>query len=219
MATLALRVVVADDSLLLREGVARVLEAAGFDVVAQAGDGDELLGAVREHRPDVAVVDIRMPPTHTDEGVQAARAIRSEFPGTGVLVLSQHVEEGYALKLLSDSAEGVGYLLKDRVGEAHSLSNAVQQVARGGSVLDPEVVSHMLERPRASGPLDRLSERERGVLASMAEGLSNREIAQQLELSERAVARVVSSIFSKLDLPSDADGNRRVLAVLTYLRD
>jgi DNA-binding NarL/FixJ family response regulator len=219
MATMTLRVVVADDSLLLREGVARVLEAAGFEVVAEAADGEELMRSVREHRPDVAVVDIRMPPTHTDEGVQAARAIRSELPGTGVLVLSQHVEEGYALKLLSDSTEGVGYLLKDRVGDAHSLANAVGQVARGGSVLDPEVVAHMLERPRARGPLDRLSERERRVLASMAEGLSNREIAQQLELSERAVARVVSSIFAKLELPADADGHRRVLAVLTYLRD
>jgi DNA-binding NarL/FixJ family response regulator len=219
MAIMALGVVVADDSLLLREGVARVLEAAGFDVVAEAGNGEELMRAVREQRPDVAVVDIRMPPTHTDEGVRAAVAIRSELPGTGVLVLSQHAEKGYALKLLSDSAEGIGYLLKDRVGDGRSLTNAVRHVASGGSALDPEVVAHMLDRPRARGPLEQLSDRERTVLALMAEGLSNREIAQELDASERAVARQVSSIFAKLGLPPDADGHRRVRAVLTYLRD
>jgi DNA-binding NarL/FixJ family response regulator len=196
-----------------------VLESAGFEVVAEAGDGEGLMRAVREQRPDVAVVDIRMPPTYADEGVQAARAIRSEFPGTGVLVLSQHAEEGYALKLLSDSAEGVGYLLKHRVGDAHSLTDAVRHVAHGGSALDPEVVAQMLQRPRAGGPLDRLSERERSVLGLMAEGLSNREIADELEVSERAVVRQVSSIFGKLDLPPDADGHRRVLAVLRYLRE
>jgi DNA-binding NarL/FixJ family response regulator len=219
MTSVPLRVVIADDSVLLREGVARVLEGAGFEVVAEAADREELMRAVHEHRPDVAVVDIRMPPTHTDEGVEAARAIRSELPGTGVLVLSQHAEEGYALRLLSESAEGVGYLLKDRVGDPHSLANAVRHVAQGGSALDPEVVEQMLERPRARGPLDRLSERERTVLALMAEGLSNREIAHELEANERAVARTVSSIFAKLDLAPDADGHRRVLAVLTYLRD
>jgi DNA-binding NarL/FixJ family response regulator len=219
MLSVSLRVVVADDSLLVREGVARVLESAGFAVVAEAGDGDELMRAVHEQRPDVAVIDIRMPPTYSDEGVRAARAIRSEFPGTGILVLSQHAEEGYALKLLSDSAEGVGYLLKERVGDAHSLTNAVRQVAHGGSALDPEVVAQMLERPRAHGPLDRLSERERSVLALMAEGLSNREIAHELEVTERAVVRQVSSIFTKLDLPPDTDGHRRVRAVLRYLRD
>jgi DNA-binding NarL/FixJ family response regulator len=219
MLSVSLRVVVADDSLLVREGVARVLESAGFEVVAEAGDGAELMRAVHEQRPDVAVIDIRMPPTYSDEGVRAARAIRSEFPGTGILVLSQHAEEGYALKLLSDSAEGVGYLLKERVGDAHSLTNAVRQVAHGGSALDPEVVAQMLERPRAHGPLDRLSERERSVLALMAEGLSNREIAHELEVTERAVVRQVSSIFTKLDLPPDTDGHRRVRAVLRYLRD
>ena len=219
MTSVPLRVVVADDSLLVREGVARVLESAGFEVVAEAGDRDELMRAVREQRPDVAVVDIRMPPTYADEGVQAARAIRSEFPGIGVLVLSQHAEEGYALRLLSDSAEGVGYLLKHRVGDAHSLTNAVRHVAHGGSALDPEVVAQMLERPRTDRPLDRLSERERSVLGLMAEGLSNREIAQELGATERAVTRNVSSIFAKLELAPDADGHRRVRAVLAYLRD
>jgi DNA-binding NarL/FixJ family response regulator len=219
MTSVPLRVVVADDSLLLREGVARVLEAAGFEVVAEAADREALMRAVRAHRPDVAVVDIRMPPTHTDEGVEAARAIRAELPGTGVLVLSQHAEEGYALRLLSDSAEGVGYLLKDRVGDAHSLIDAVRHVAQGGSALDPEVVAQMLERPRAAGPLDRLSDRERAVLALMAEGLSNREIARELGTGERAVVRQVSGIFAKLELPPDSEGHRRVLAVLTDLRD
>jgi DNA-binding NarL/FixJ family response regulator len=214
-----LRVVLADDSLLIREGVARVLEAAGFTVVAEAADRDGLMRAVREHRPDVAVVDIRMPPTHTDEGVEAAQSIRSEFPGTGVLVLSQHAEEGYAVKLLGDSAEGIGYLLKDRVGDPQWLTDAVRHVASGGSALDPEVVAQMLERPRGEGPLNGLSERERAVLALMAEGVSNREIADELGVSERAVVRQVSSVFSKLDLPPDVDGHRRVLAVLTYLRE
>jgi DNA-binding NarL/FixJ family response regulator len=219
MATMALRVVVADDSLLVREGVVRLLEAAGFEVVAEAGDGDELLAAVRAHRPDAAVVDIRMPPTHTDEGVRAAGAIRAEFPQTGVLVLSQHAEEGYALRLLGDRPEGVGYLLKDRVGDARSLAQAVRQVAQGGSALDPEVVAHMLERQPSDGPLDRLSPSERTVLARMAEGLSNGDIASELDVGERAVGRHVSSIFAKLGLAPDESGDRRVLAVLTYLRD
>jgi DNA-binding NarL/FixJ family response regulator len=218
MATMALRVVVADDSLLVREGVVSLLQAAGFDVVAQAGDPEALMDAVRAHRPDVAVVDIRMPPTHSDEGVRAARAIHAEAPGTGVLVLSQHVEEEYAVTLLSGSAEGVGYLLKDRVLDGRSLVTAVRQVAAGGSALDPEVVAQMLDRPREPGPLDRLSDRERAVLARMAEGRANAEIAAELQLDERAVARQVSSIFAKLDLPAGAEGHRRVLAVLTYLR-
>ena len=215
----ALRVVVADDSLLVREGVVRMLERVGFDVVAQASDGDELMREVRRHRPHVAVIDIRMPPTHTDEGVRAAKAIRSELPRTGVLVLSQHVEEGYVQRLLADSAEGIGYLLKDRVAEPRSLADAVRRVADGGSALDPEVVAQMLGRPRSGGPLDRLSEREREILARMAEGFSNRAIADGLGLTERAVERHVSSIFAKLALPSGAEGHRRVLAVLTYLRD
>jgi DNA-binding NarL/FixJ family response regulator len=215
----ALRVVVAEDSLLIREGVVRVLESAGFDVVAEATDADELMREVRSHAPDVAVTDIRMPPTHTDEGVRAAKTIRAEFPGTGVLVLSQHVEEGYVLRLLGDDAEGVGYLLKDRIAEPDSLSGAVRRVAEGGSALDPEVVAHMLGRSRSGGPLDRLSERECEILAQMAEGLSNRAIADGLGLGERAVERHVAAIFAKLELPAGAEGHRRVLAVLTYLRD
>ena len=167
-----LRVVVADDSVLLRTGVAGVLEAAGFDVVAQAGDADELMREVRAHRPDVAVVDIRMPPTHTNEGLQAARIIREELPGTGVLVLSQYVEMAYAVELLGESAEGVGYLLKDRVADGDSLANAVRQVGQGGSALDPEVVARMLDRRRPEGPLDKLSPREREVLGRMAEDVS-----------------------------------------------
>jgi DNA-binding NarL/FixJ family response regulator len=215
----ALRVVVAEDSLLVREGVVRVLETAGFDVAAEAADSEELMRAVRAHRPDVAVIDIRMPPTLTDEGVRAAKTIRSELPGTGVLVLSQHVEEGYVVRLLADNAEGIGYLLKDRIAEPGSLANAVRRVAQGGSVLDPEVVAQMLGRPRSRGPLDRLSEREREILARMAEGLSNRAIAEGFGLTERAVERHVSAIFTKLALPAGAEGHRRVLAVLTYLRD
>jgi DNA-binding NarL/FixJ family response regulator len=216
---MALRVVVAEDSLLIREGVVRVLESAGFDVLAEASDAEELMREVHAHRPDVAVIDIRMPPTHTDEGVRAAKAIRSELPGTGVLVLSQHVEEGYVVRLLADSAEGIGYLLKDRIAEPRSLADAVRRVADGGSALDPEVVSQMLGRPRSGGPLDRLSEREREILARMAEGLSNRAIAEGLGLGERAVERHVSTIFAKLELTAGPEGHRRVLAVLTYLRD
>lgn len=215
----ALRVVVAEDSLLIRGGVVRVLEAAGFEVVAEASDADELIEAVRTRRPDVAVIDIRMPPTHTDEGVRAAKTIRSEFPGTGVLVLSQHVEEGYVLRLLADGADGIGYLLKDRIAEPSLLANAVRRVADGGSALDPEVVAQMVDRPRSGGPLDRLTGREREILARMAEGLSNRAIAEALGLGERAVERHVSAIFAKLELPVSAEGHRRVLAVLTYLRD
>jgi serine/threonine-protein kinase len=213
-----LRVVVADDSVLLRTGVAGVLQAAGFDVVAQAGDADELMREVRAHRPDVAVVDIRMPPTHTNEGLQAARVIREELPGIGVLVLSQYVEMAYAVELLGESAEGVGYLLKDRVADGDSLANAVRQVGQGGSALDPEVVARMLDRRRPEGPLDKLSPREREVLGRMAEGQSNQAIADGLDMSERVVERHVSSIFTKLELPSGAAGHRRVLAVLTYLR-
>jgi DNA-binding NarL/FixJ family response regulator len=218
MATMTLRVVVADDSLLLREGVARVLEAAGFDVVAEAADGEELMRAVREHRPDVAVVDIRMPPTHTDEGVQAARAIRAELPGTGVLVLSQHVEEGYALKLLSDSTEGVGYLLKDRVSDVAEFTAAVRRVAEGGSALDPTVVSQLVGRRRRDDPLADLTPREREVLSLMAEGRSNQGIAEALVVTERAVEKHVTSIFGKLRLPAAVEDHRRVLAVLTFLR-
>jgi DNA-binding NarL/FixJ family response regulator len=214
----ACRVVVADDSFLLRAGVVRVLEATGFVVVGEAGDATELLDQVREHRPDVVVTDIRMPPTQTDEGVRAAAAIRAEFPQTGVVVLSQYVKQSYAIQLLEESAAGVGYLLKDRVMEPRAFAEAVRQVARGGSALDPEVVAHMLERRRRGGPLDELSERELAVLAAMAEGRSNLTIAEDLGISEHTVLRDVAGIFTKLDLPYGAEGHRRVLAVLTYIR-
>jgi DNA-binding NarL/FixJ family response regulator len=213
-----LRIVVAEDSFLFRAGIVRVLEDAGFAVVGEARDADELLEQVREHRPDVAVTDIRMPPTYTDEGVRAAALIRSELPETGVVVLSQFVKESYALQLLEESATGVGYLLKDRVMEPRGFTEAVRQVARGGSALDPEVVSQMLDRRRRGGPLDALSERELDVLAGMAEGRSNLAIATDLGISEHALQRDVAGIFSKLDLPVGAEGHRRVLAVLAYIR-
>jgi DNA-binding NarL/FixJ family response regulator len=214
-----LRVVVAEDSLLLRAGVVHVLQDAGFDVVAEAGDADELLREVRAHKPDVAVTDIRMPPTHSDEGLRAARTIRAEMPGTGVLVLSQYAEEAYAVELLGDGADGVGYLLKDRVADPRGFADAVRQVGRGGSALDPEVVAQMLSRERADDPLQRLSATERDVLARMAQGQSNVTIAEELGLGERAVERHVTAIFSKLELPAGHIGHRRVLAVLAYLGD
>ncbi|MFN8161103.1 MAG: response regulator transcription factor [Solirubrobacterales bacterium] len=213
-----MRVVVADDAVLLREGIVRVLEEAGIEVAGQAGDGEELLRKVRAHRPDVAIVDIRMPPTHTDEGLRAAAAIRSELPGTGVLVLSQYVEEGYAVELLSEGAEGVGYLLKDRVGDIEDFLDAVRRVGGGGTALDPEVVSGMLGRRRGSDPLAELTPREREVLALMAEGRSNKAIAGELVVTERAVEKHVTSIFGKLDLGPAAQDHRRVLAVLAFLR-
>jgi DNA-binding NarL/FixJ family response regulator len=211
-----MRVVLAEDSLLLRAGVARLLDDAGFEVVGEAGDLDDLLRKVRAHKPDVAVVDIKMPPTHTDEGLTAARIIRSELPGTGVLVLSQYVEKEYATELLAENAEGIGYLLKDRVTDLERFIDAVRRVAEGGSALDPEVVSRMLAR-RSSGPLDELTPREREVLALMAEGRSNSSIAAELVVTERAVEKHVTSIFAKLDLPATPEGHRRVLAVLAYL--
>jgi DNA-binding NarL/FixJ family response regulator len=213
-----MRVLIADDSVLLREGVARVLSDAGFDVVAQAGDADDTLRKARAHKPDVAVVDIRMPPGHGDDGLQAARTIRAELPGTGVLLLSQYVEERYAVELLQDGAAGVGYLLKDRIAEIERFVDAVRTVGEGGSVLDPEVVAQALGRRRDADPLAALTPREREVLELMAEGRTNRAIAGTIHLSERAVERNVTAIFEKLGLPpSDAD-HRRVLAVLTYLR-
>jgi DNA-binding NarL/FixJ family response regulator len=212
------RVVLGEDSVLLREGVARLLGDAGMDIVGQAGDFDDLMRKVRAHKPDVAVVDIRMPPTHTDEGLRAAHLIREELPDTGVLVLSQYVEEGYAMDLLADSAEGVGYLLKDRVADVERFVDSVRRVADGGSALDPEVVSQMLGRRRAEDPLAELTPREREVLGLMAEGRSNHAIAEELVVTERAVEKHVTGIFSKLDLGATPEDHRRVLAVLTYLK-
>ncbi|HMW44645.1 MAG TPA: response regulator transcription factor [Solirubrobacterales bacterium] len=210
-----MRVVVADDSILLREGVVRVLEDDGFEVVGQAGDAEDLLRKVSAHKPDVAVVDIRMPPNLTDDGLQAAKKIRAEHPDTGVLVLSQYLEESYALDLVADSAEGVGYLLKDRVAEIDRFTESVRRVGSGGSALDPEVVSHLLGRRRREDPLEVLTVREREVLGLMAEGRSNIAIAENLVVTERAVEKHVTSIFSKLDLTPTAEDHRRVLAVLT----
>jgi DNA-binding NarL/FixJ family response regulator len=211
------RVIVADDSMLVREGVVRLLEEAGFQVVGQAGDGETLMRKARAHKPDVAIIDIRMPPTHTDEGLQAALAIREELPDTGVLVLSEYIEEEYAVELLGDDAAGVGYLLKDRVSDLQRFADAVRRVAEGGSVLDPEVVSQMLGRRRVTDPLAELTPRERKVLGLMAEGRSNRAIAETLVISERAVEKHVTSIFAKLNLTPAAEDHRRVLAVLAFL--
>jgi DNA-binding NarL/FixJ family response regulator len=212
-----MRVVVADDSVLLREGVVRLLMEAGFDVVAQAGDGEDLLRKVNAHKPDVAVVDVRMPPTQTDEGLRAAAEIRRERPGTGVLVLSQVVEAGAAMDLFADGADGLGYLLKDRVADIDRFTDAVRRVAEGGSALDPEVVSLLLGRRRREDPLEGVTPREREVLELMAEGRSNGAIAEQLVVTERAVEKHVTSIFSKLGLTPAPEDHRRVLAVLRYL--
>jgi DNA-binding NarL/FixJ family response regulator len=195
----------------------RLLEEQGFEVAGQAGDGEDLLRKVRAHKPDVAVVDVRMPPTHTDEGLRAAQQIREELPDTGVLVLSQYVEEEYATELIGDRADGVGYLLKDRVADVDAFVDAVRRVGHGGSALDPEVVSMMLGRKRDE-PLSELTPREREVLGLMAEGLSNHAIAERLVVTERAVEKHVTSIFSKLRLPPTGDTHRRVLAVLAYMR-
>jgi DNA-binding NarL/FixJ family response regulator/class 3 adenylate cyclase len=212
-----LRVVLAEDSVLLREGIARLLEDGGFDVVGQAGNADELLLKVRSYTPDVALVDIRMPPTHTDEGLRAAKEIREKHPETGVLVLSQYVEAGYAMELLSESAEGVGYLLKDRISDVDDFRAAVRRVAEGGSALDPAVVSQLVGRRRRDDPLGELTPREREVLELMAEGRSNHAIAEQLVVTERAIEKHVTSIFSKLGLAPAPEDHRRVLAVLAYL--
>jgi DNA-binding NarL/FixJ family response regulator len=213
-----MRVVVADDSVILREGLARLLTEAGFEVVAQAADADELLREVARHRPSVALVDIRMPPTHTDEGIAAARRIRERWPEVGILVLSQHVQPGYAIELLSEGADGIGYLLKDRVSDLGALTDGVRRIAEGGSVLDPSVVAQLVEKPRRGGdPLADLSDREREVLAAMAEGRSNRAIAQRLFISEHTVEKHVKSIFAKLRLTDTAEDHRRVLAVLSFL--
>jgi DNA-binding NarL/FixJ family response regulator len=216
---MTVRIVLADDSVLLREGIARLLAEAGFDVVAQAGDAPGLLTAVREQRPDVAVIDIRMPPTHTDEGLRAAEAIRAEH-GTaiGVLVLSQYVETSFALRLVADGEGGMGYLLKDRVDDPEELSDAIRRIARGGSVIDPEVVAQLVGRRRTRVPLDDLTEREREVLALMAEGRSNQAICDRLFLAPKTVEAHIANIFSKLELLPAPDDHRRVLAVLAHLK-
>ena len=216
---MTLRIVLGDDSVLLREGIARLLAEGGFEVVAQAGDGDGVVAAVREQRPDVVIVDIRMPPTHTNEGIRAAEAIRAEF-GTevGVLVLSQYVETSFALGLIAEGSGGMGYLLKDRVQDLEDFSDAIRRVARGGSAIDPEVVAQLVGRRRAKVPLDDLTEREREVLALMAEGRSNQAICDRLFLAPKTVEAHIANIFSKLELLPAPDDHRRVLAVLAHLR-
>ena len=214
----ALTAVIADDSALLREGLSRLLGDAGIDVVGQARDAGELMLKVRSYHPDVAIVDIRMPPTQTDEGIQAAKEIRAKHPGTGVLVLSQHVAHTYAAELLGENAEGLGYLLKDRVSDVEEFTGAIRRVAEGGSALDPLVVDELVGRNRGNDPVAHLSPREREVLELMAEGRSNLAIGQRLFISPRAVEKHVTSIFTKLGLPAAADDHRRVLAVLTFLR-
>ena len=213
-----MRIVVADDAVILREGLARLLREAGFEVAGLAADGTELLEQVDRYRPDVAIVDIRMPPTHTDEGLRAAQEIREQHPGTGVLVLSQYVESGYALELLQGNAEGVGYLLKERVSDLAGLASSVRQVGEGGSVLDPAVVSQLVGRPRRhNDALGQLTDREREVLGLMAEGRSNKAIADRLFVTEHTVEKHVKNIFATLRLPPSADDHRRVLAVVTFL--
>jgi DNA-binding NarL/FixJ family response regulator/class 3 adenylate cyclase len=212
-----MRVVIADDSVLLREGIAKLLEDEGFEVAGQSSTADDLMLKVRSYKPDVAIVDIRMPPTQTDEGLRAAKEIRERHPDVGVLVLSQYVEAGYALELLQGSAEGVGYLLKDRVADVHEFADAVRRVGEGGSALDPTVVSRLVGRRRGEDPLDALTPREREVLELMAEGRSNQAIAEKLVVTPRAVEKHVTSIFTKLGLPASSEDHRRVLAVVTYL--
>jgi DNA-binding NarL/FixJ family response regulator len=213
-----MRVVVADDAVILREGLARLLTEAGFAVVGLAGDAEELFALVEQLHPDVAIVDIRMPPTHTDEGLRAAKAIRERWPDTGVLVLSQHVRASYALELLSDGTDGVGYLLKERVSDLGELASSVERIGNGGSALDPAVVDQLVGRPRRNDDaLEHLTDREREVLALMAEGRSNKAIADQLFVTEHTVEKHVKSILGTLRLPQSPDDHRRVLAVLTYL--
>jgi DNA-binding NarL/FixJ family response regulator len=212
------RVVIAEDSVLLRDGIERLLKESGFEVAGVAGDAEELLRQVGAHKPDVAIIDVRMPPTHTDEGLRAAHRIRAEHPGTAVLVLSQYVDEAYAFELLSESTESTGYLLKDRIADIRTFTDAVTRVANGGSALDPEVVGVMLGRHRHEHPLAVLTPREREVLGLMAEGRSNSAMADVLAVSERAIEKHVTGILAKLDLPLAAEDHRRVLAVLAFLR-
>ena len=214
----AMKVVIADDSVLLREGIVRLLGESGFEVAGQSGNADDLLRHVALYKPDVAIVDIRMPPTHTNEGLVAAQEIRAKHRDTGVLVLSQYVEADYAMELLSDSAEGVGYLLKDRVSDLDEFAASVKRVGEGGSALDPAVVNQLVGRRRSDDPLAVLTPREREVLELMAEGRSNQAIADSLFVTLRAVEKHVTSIFGKLGLPASSDDHRRVLAVLAFLR-
>jgi len=211
------RVAIAEDSVLLREGLARLLDDEGFEVVAQCGDAEDLMRKVRTHEMDVAIVDIRLPPTHTDEGLRAALEIRAEHSDVSVLVLSQYVEVGLAMTLLADSAEGLGYLLKDRISDVGDFTEAVRRVASGGSALDPVIVSTLLSRQREDDPLASLTPREREVLELMATGSSNQGIADKLVITLRAAEKYVSSIFTKLGLPSTGSESRRVLAVLLFL--
>ena len=213
-----MRVALAEDGVLLREGLSRLLDEAGFDVVAHCDDAEGLMSKVRSDALDVAIIDIRLPPTHSDEGLRAALEIRTRHPGVGVLVLSQYVEVGLALQLLADSAEGVGYLLKDRISDVTDFVSAVHRVAQGGSALDPTIVSTLLSRQRDDDPLAHLTPREREVLVLMAEGRSNQGIADELVITTRAVEKYVSTIFGKLGLPSTGSESRRVLAVLAFLR-
>jgi DNA-binding NarL/FixJ family response regulator len=214
-----LRVVVGEDQPLTRKGIVAVLEEAGFEVVAVAADATDLLRKAGAHKPDVVVTDIRMPPGNTDDGLRAAQQVRAIQPGVGVLILSQYLEARYALELVGDRAEGVGYLLKHRVGDLSLFTDAVRRVARGGSALDPEVVERMVARPRGAGPMTELSPREREVLALMAEGRSNASIAAAMTVTVGAVENHVTSIFDKLGLRPEPDLHRRVLAVLKYLKD
>ena len=217
MSAANLRVVVADDDAIVREGVAQILRDAGLEVVATAGDATDLVRKAAAHRPDVVVTDIQMPPGQSDDGLRAAQSIRQDLPGTGVVVLSQFLETRYALELVGDSAEGVGYLLKHHVGDATVLADAVRRVARGGSALDPDVVRQLVDRARRQNPVDELTPMERRVLRLMAEGRSNRGIAEELVVTVAAVERHVTSIFHKLDLRQAPELHRRVLAVLRYL--
>jgi DNA-binding NarL/FixJ family response regulator len=213
------RIVLADDAALFREGVANLLREAGFDVVGQAENADDLLALVGEHQPDVVIVDIRMPPSHTLEGLEAAKIIRARYPAVGVLVLSQFVEPHYALQLIDNAEKGAGYLLKDRVGNIEELADAVRQIATGRLIIDPAVVSQLLNRSRRRDPLDALTDREKAVLALMAQGRSNHAIANGLFVTEKTVEAHIRAIFIKLNLSPTADDHRRVLAVITYLWD
>jgi len=213
------RIVLADDAALFREGVANLLREAGFDVVGQAENADDLLALVGEHQPEVVIVDIRMPPSHTLEGLEAAKIIRARYPAVGVLVLSQFVEPHYALQLIDNAEQGAGYLLKDRVGDIEELADAVRQIAAGRLIIDPAVVSQLLNRSRRRDPLDALTDREKAVLALMAQGRSNHAIANGLFVTEKTVEAHIRAIFIKLNLSPTADDHRRVLAVITYLWD